>query len=594
MLETIHFTRIEIHKKMLINETSVALEKQNRAKAMFDSEAYPILEEFPRGKKLQDIDEIQISEKRLLGAYYTPKLLASTLVKWALADKPHSILDPSYGEGMFLKCAKKYLQENHGSQLGELVFGVDIDSSNKESLLELGFKTANLLHLDFLTLSLKAIKSTPFDAIVGNPPYIRHHWLKGEMKSNAFAAMEKSETKLPKSSNYWTYFVIHALRFLSSDGRLALILPESILQADYARSVRLILEKRFSQISLIHIRERFFEQTDESTVILLAKGKGPGTLNVHSVETLEDICQLINETPLAQKHVTTNNGRTLTSEALSELNSIASMESVKCFSDLAAIKIGFVTGANNFFLKSRKELKLLGIPVRKCLSIVSRANWLKGLSFTNQDHNLIVNSGKKGFLVYPTSIPNESLDLKKWIRNGVLTGIPSRYKCSIRDPWFRVNLPLKLPDAIACSTYHGIPRLAINKANLHCTNTLHALNWKQSLPVDYRSIVVAYHTSFCILWAELHGRRYGGGAIKLDIGSLRNMPIPLVSSAKTAFNDLDRLFRLGKMEEAIALADRIVLREGLGLSTKTIKTIVQTRKHLADQRRPRRRGGRNE
>ena len=52
-------------------------------------------------RQLQDGSDV--SPRRLFGVYYTPDNLASVLVRWALADKPGPVLDPSYGGCAFLR-----------------------------------------------------------------------------------------------------------------------------------------------------------------------------------------------------------------------------------------------------------------------------------------------------------------------------------------------------------------------------------------------------------------------------------------------------------------------------------------------------------
>ena len=44
-------------------------------------------------------------QKKKLGIYYTDQLVADFLVSWAIDDKENRILDPSYGDGVFIVSA---------------------------------------------------------------------------------------------------------------------------------------------------------------------------------------------------------------------------------------------------------------------------------------------------------------------------------------------------------------------------------------------------------------------------------------------------------------------------------------------------------
>ena len=42
---------------------------------------------------------------RLTGSYYTSQRIANYMVEWALRDKSDSLLEPSFGDGVFLDAA---------------------------------------------------------------------------------------------------------------------------------------------------------------------------------------------------------------------------------------------------------------------------------------------------------------------------------------------------------------------------------------------------------------------------------------------------------------------------------------------------------
>ena len=165
-----------------------------------------------------------------------------------------------------------------------------------------------------------------------------------------------------------------------------------------------------------------------------------------------------------------------------------------------------------------------------------------------------------------------------------------RYKCASRRVWFRLELP-PIPDAFATCSRLGSPLLVLNRARYRCSNALHSLRWQPSLAVAPESVAVGFLTSAVSVWAELHGRRYGGGVLKLEPGTLNKVPVPLVPEAEGAFQEIDLLLRSGREDEARRMADKIVLGEGLRLPQGDIQKLQEARLLLKSQRCPARSNG---
>ncbi len=53
---------------------------------------------------------------KALGAYYTDSQVADFLVWWAVRNVTDTVLDPSFGGGVFLRSACKRLRESHGQR----------------------------------------------------------------------------------------------------------------------------------------------------------------------------------------------------------------------------------------------------------------------------------------------------------------------------------------------------------------------------------------------------------------------------------------------------------------------------------------------
>ncbi len=533
-------------------------------------------------------DSGSVPRRRLLGSYYTPDELATVLVRWALAEGDGPILDPSYGGCAFLEAAAQVLSEDDPSSAGARVYGVDIDPSCIETARASDLLIEdNCIKADFLAASIGDLPGSPYAAIVGNPPYVRHHWIAGEQRESARAVAAESSVPLPATASLWAYFLLHSLRFLTAGGRLAMLVPEAILQTNYATPLREMLAERFGTSRLIHIRDRQFAHTDEAVVALACSGHGErGTVETMAVGSVEDLQSVLlssnGRLPRCSSFPPTS-GNTLDA-ATALLGRVRESDRVKRLGDVASIRVGVVTGANRHFIRSRDALDALKIPADVRHAIVSRTRWLKGLEFTDDDHATLVKGGAAALLVRPDSAEHDLL-VDPWIQEGVKGDINGRYKCALRSPWFRVDLPSR-PDAFSTCARAGSPLLVLNRGRCLNTNALHTVSWKSDPAVTPEAVAVGFLTSAVSAWAELRGRRYGGGVLKIEPGTLKRIPVPLISGAEDVFEKLDSLLREGREEEARKIADQRVLNEGLGLDEREIKSLRQVCTDLMEWRRP--------
>ena len=207
------------------------------------------------------------------------------------------MIDPTFGGCAFLAAALERYEGLGVTRGGERVFGVDIDpcvAGYARELQARGVPPKNLVAADFLGLSPEHF-GHGFGAMVGNPPYVRHHRLDPATIDRGQTAVKALGVALPRTADLWAYIVIHALRFLAVDARLALLLPGAALHADYARPVLERLEMDFRSVDLVLVRDRLFEDASERTVVLLADGFGGGPCEArnHRVQDVEGIREIL-------------------------------------------------------------------------------------------------------------------------------------------------------------------------------------------------------------------------------------------------------------------------------------------------------------
>jgi methylase of polypeptide subunit release factors len=113
------------------------------------------------------------------------------------------------------------------------------------------------------------------DAVVGNPPYTRQEELDAYVE-NYKEKLQKTlkedwgeNIKLNKRSGIYAYFFIHSLRFLKNGGRLGYITSNSWLDVDYGKDLQEFFLKHCKIVAIIETKERVFPDADINTVITI-------------------------------------------------------------------------------------------------------------------------------------------------------------------------------------------------------------------------------------------------------------------------------------------------------------------------------------
>jgi hypothetical protein len=102
-------------------------------------------------------------------------------------------------------------------------------------------------------------------------------------------------------------------------------------------------------------------------------------------------------------------------------------------------------------------------------------------------------------------------------------GIHLRSHPRRRDPWWAIPLP-KLPDAFLPYMGQRVRGMALNGARAYATNALHHVYFSSDV-VSRRSLTASSWSSIFALAAEVHGRHYGGGVLKIEPSAARLLPV---------------------------------------------------------------------
>lgn len=528
------------------------------------------------------------SAQKLRGGFYTPALIAEFLAKWIKQVKPKTILEPSCGDGAFLGA----IASSRITGIKKII-ACEINEEESKKAVARTELPVTMLNNDFLRWYLFFARSKEqFDAVIGNPPFIRYQYLPTEQQMLAEKIFGGMGLPFTKHTNAWVPFVLASIHLLRPGGRLAMVIPSEIFHIPHAQSLRRYLAEQCSRILIIDPEEIWFEDTLQGTVLLMAEKKaersdkniGVAIVPIKSRESLgsdpEDFF----------RNAAYTNGATiegkwmpvfLSTRERSLLADLRAHEDVRKFSEIASVDVGIVTGANKFFLVSDATVEEFGLE-RWAHPMFGRSNHVQGLVYTDADHEANKNTGlPANFLWFDEDrIENLPKNVHAYLETGLDENLHKRFKCRTRKTWYKVPSVYSAPIGMLKRAHH-YPRLVLNDANAYSTDTAYRI---QSLGIKPESLVNAFVNSLTCLTAEMEGRHYGGGVLELVPSEIERLLVPVVKATRADLRAADKRFRAAVNNPDFLRAQDSRVLGKIGLSESDQDTLHAAWEKLRDRR----------
>ena len=186
--------------------------------------------------------------KNKFGQYFTPKVVADFMIELADISKSSTILEPSCGEGIFLKL----LQQKGFNNL--TAYEIDEDLAQEFS---------NVRYESFVSAKV----NEKFDLIIGNPPYIRWKNLEDDLKQELSTNLIWNQY-FNSLCDYLYIFILKSIELLNENGQLIFICPEYWMNTTHSISLRnyMVANGYFEEI--YHFNETpIFDKVTVSIVI---------------------------------------------------------------------------------------------------------------------------------------------------------------------------------------------------------------------------------------------------------------------------------------------------------------------------------------
>jgi adenine-specific DNA-methyltransferase len=524
---------------------------------------------------------------KLRGGYYTPPSLALPLARWGLAGGARRVLEPSCGDGAILQALAALAPP------GLEVDAVELSPGEADRARAVGGLPGATVHTaEYLGWAARLPPERRYDLVIGNPPYIRYQYFDDALTDRAVALLEAAAVPWSRHVNAWVPFLVDAVQRLGPRGRLAMVVPAELMQVKYTGPVRDFLLRELSCVTVVAFTDLVFPEVQQEVVLVLGQkggaAQGLRLLEVGSAGDLEDLeARIAAAGPAPAASDAKWTAHLLPPELRGLLAALDADPRVQPLGSLARIEVGIVTGANHFFAVDRATVERHALePV--ALPMLGRSAECAGLRFTLEDHRVNAGAGRPVHLLAFPPLPMEALPAgwRAYIAQGEAEGLPTRFKCRIRQPWYTV------PSIWAASVClfkrcHAHTRLILNEAGAHSTDTVYRL---RPLGGDPRALVAGFLNTLSLLSSELEGRSYGGGVLELIPSEIRRLRVPVVPDAAALFEELDAQMRAGaRIDVLLDRVDRVVLRRGLGLSAGEVARLRSGWRQLRDRRLGRRR-----
>ena len=519
---------------------------------------------------------IPVDERHQLGQYYTPPPIVELITEMCVRSPNDKVLDPGCGSGGFL--VKGYYElkelkkkENplvsdatlHKQLLGQL-YGIDINqfpaslSAINLAVRNLKVKsdTISIVVSDFFKIdpSMPLFPKEGFDAVVTNPPYTRQEEMeyKDQIREKALTYSDGSKIQLDARAGIYAYFFTHGAKFLKNHSMMGQITSDTWLDVGFGKDLKQFFLEHFKIHSIIWYDVRAFEKAlvgtcittlekeDESKMdrennivkFVRIKKAMPTVEIIRTIETAKEDFEdeRIGVTLKKQKELKPKDKWGIFLRAPTIYFKLLSNPGMRKLGEIAEVKRGHTTGANEFFYLDKEKIRLWGIEKQFLEPIITSPKGIQ-IELTSRDISewlLTVHESKEEL---------SSQNVLKYIEHGenvearvrggkdkgkVIKGYQNLSTSKARNIWYSLTRREPAPLLFSCKIWERLI-VAVNKAKAQADKAFYEIRPKSTKDIDVLAGIL--NSSLTALLAELHGRFYGGGVLELEIYECKDLPV---------------------------------------------------------------------
>jgi adenine-specific DNA-methyltransferase len=494
------------------------------------------------------------AERNKWGQFATPPELALSLARYAqglTGEGAISFLDPAIGTGSFYSAVTQAFPPH----TIKAAMGVELDPLFAETAEELWGKGGlRIVRGDFTKQESPA---EPFNLVLTNPPYVRHHHLSGPQKNRLKTRLAESlNMEISGLAGLYCYFMLLCHDWMQEQGLAIWLIPSEFMDVNYGSTLRRYLSER---VTLLHIHRfcptdvQFTDALVSSAVVVFRKSPPAAEHRIRfsfagSIDAPTSEAYIPLDT-LRRSRKWTQFPATTTVSDTGELT----------LGDIFTIKRGLATGSNSFFIMSEADAGSREIPRRFLKPI------LPGPRYITADIIEALADGAPAvsprLYLLDCSEAEETIKTKwprfyDYLKHGRAEEVHDAYLSSHRDPWYSQE---QRPPAPFLCTYMGRSRngkhpfrFIWNRSQATAHNVYLMLYPKSRLQEaltnhpELASRVFEALQSITPAQLLSEGRVYGGGLHKVEPKELAQIP------ARAVLESIDGHIRIEHQEKLFA------------------------------------------
>lgn len=472
-------------------------------------------------------------DNKQTGSFYTPLSLIKYMVEYVHGRvAPHSILEPSAGDGRFAQALRVFECP---------ITLVELEEHKVAKLRSAYSDFCEIIRADFLDFSIELDHT--YDLIIGNPPYISKKVLPQDQRDLSLKLLDHYDLSHELFQNIWVSFILGALKNLSSNGAIFFVLPFEFLQVQYAEKLREFLEKRFNTIEITTFEDSVFPEIEQDICLVYLSNEEQEkpyikytTLvsDTNTTKTFESIIQ--RNKPLKKwSNCILNDTET---ETL--LRTAARFPKIRTFGDISP---GIVTGANSYFVLPKEKIDELNVADDLKLAVLTKGSYIPPLLLLRaSDFKSIETPMRRTRLLNLKSVKADTFsnELISYLDAGEEKKIHERYKCKQRTRWYDVPI-INTGGACFFKRFHKLPKLIVNEAGVHTTDVSYNIRFHENR--NPAVFAFCFYNSLTMALCEHNGRFYGGGVGELVPSEFKDICVPYREIPEEDIDHLDKLFR---------------------------------------------------
>ena len=440
----------------------------------------------------------------------------------------------------------------------------------------------------------KKKKDPGFDAVVGNPPYVRQELIKekNEMQLPKNNTLGLQNAIIPSKMDLSGYFYYHSLNILKNKGKLGFITSDSWMSYGYGKLLQKTLLKVCKIIIIMKTKFNIFEADTKTVTLILDKAVSANIQNSHNVKIVyvNDKDEFTNigtpniQEKLQNEFVECNWNAYFSNDVL--LPKIPMMKMI----DVGKIKRGKTTGCNDFFILTSETIRRYRIAEKYFKPIISK----------DMHEGVLVNDSASEYLLNVNESKNELVKTKegKRILEYVVSGentkvVPKKGKnqipCMIselpsvngRKMWYSLGLQ-NPPSTFLSQIIYKRLKVYENNGEFYSLDVFAYFTPNNKKHI--RAFLAYLASSWFSLYMEQNGHPMGGGALKFQIYDYKasltpdfdKMPKNDVENMKKVWRNYSEDFDQKKL-------DSVVLKI-LGFTAEEIKQIGKELESIQNKR----------